>query len=151
MTVVAEAFGCPRSEQPATFADFQAYWDEQIRTIEVTDVARRLAGDILEPKLPLGLHRPLWPVAAVFRLVTVGTLPEPIRERFGYTWTEAQQRRLDRLFAAARLHARVVPRPLRVAPTHLNGRLVLLRLARKHIREFDERMAAKRGAEVAAA
>ena len=139
MTRVAEAFGCPRSEQPATLADFEAYWDEQVRTIDVTDTARRLAADILRPKLPLGLHWPLWPVIATFRLVTVGTLPEPVRTRFGYAWTAARQRRLDRVFALARLHARLVPRPLRVAPVHLNGRLVLLPQARRHIREFDAR------------
>jgi len=151
MKAVAEVFGCPRSEQPATFADFQAYWDEQLHSIEVTDTARELAVDILEPKLPLKLHVPLWPTAAAFRLVTVGTLPEPIRDRFGYTWSAAQQRRLDRLFALARLQARLTPRPLRVAPVHVNGRLVLLRLARKHIREFDARMAAGAEPEAAAA
>lgn len=151
MKAVAEVFGCPRRDQPATFADFQAYWDEQLRTIEVTDTARRLAADILEPSLPFKLHVPLRPMAAAFRLVTVGTLPEPIRDRFGYTWTDAQQRRLDRIFALARLQARLTPRPLRVGPVHLNGRVVLLRLARRHIHQFDARMAADGGAEVAAA
>jgi uncharacterized protein (DUF2236 family) len=141
MTVVAEAFGCPRSAQPATFAGYQAYWDEEVRTIEVTDVARRLAVDILQPKLPLGLHWPLWPVIAVFRLVTVGTLPEPIRQRYGFTWSTAQQRRLDRAFALARTATRLSPTFLRVGPVHLNGRLVLLRRARRHIAEFDARVA----------
>ena len=142
MTVVAEAFGCPRAAQPATFADHQAYWDEQVRTMQVTDAGRRLAADVLHPRLPFGLHWPLWPLTVVFRLVTVGTLPEPIRERFGFTWTMTQQRRLDRLFAAARAYTRVVPRPLRIASVHLNGRLVLLRLARRHVAEFDAKRAA---------
>jgi uncharacterized protein (DUF2236 family) len=142
MTVVASAFGCPRSAQPATFAEFQAYWDDQVRSIEVTGVARRLAADILRPKLPLGLHWPLWPVISIFRLVTVGTLPEPIRERYGFAWDQGKQRRLDRLLGVARVGTRVVPRPLRVAPVRLNGRLVLLRLARRHVAEFDARIAA---------
>jgi uncharacterized protein (DUF2236 family) len=150
MAVVAEAFGCPRSEQPATFEEFRAYWDEQVRTMEVTDTARKLAADILEPKLPFKLHVPLWPTAAVFRLVTVGTLPEPIRERFGYSWTDAQQRRLDRLFGLARASTKVTPRALRVGPVRVQGRL-LLRLARKHVAEFDAKQAARTGAEVAAA
>lgn len=141
MTVVAEAFGCPRSAQPATALDFQAYWDEQVRTIEVTDAARRLAADILRPELPFGLHWPLWPVLSIFRLVTVGTLPEPIRDRYGFRWDRREQRRLDRVLRIARVHAALVPRPLRVAPVHLNGRLVLLRRARKHIAEFDARVA----------
>ena len=151
MVVVAEAFGCPRTEQPATFAEYQAYWDEQVRTMQVTDVGRKLAADIIDPKLPLKLHWPLWPALAVFRLVTVGTLPEPIREQFGFTWSAAQQQRLDRVFALARAYTRVTPRFLRVGPVHLNGRLVLLRLARKHIAEFDAKQAARVPAGVAAA
>ena len=150
MTVVAEAFGCPRSDQPATFADYQDYWDEQVRTMQVTDVGRKLAADIIHPKLPLGLHWPLWPTLAVFRLATIGTLPEPIREQFGFTWDAARQRRLDRIFGLARAYTRVTPRFLRVGPVHLNGRFVLLRLARKHIAEFDQKMAGRAEAVTAA-
>jgi len=142
MTVVAEAFGCPRSEQPADYPAFAAYWDEQVRTIEVTDVARRLAGDILRPRLPLQLHVPLAPALAIQRLVAVGTTPAPLREQFGLDWDDDQQRRLDRVHAIARRANRLLPRPVRTAPVHLHGRL-LLHQARKHVRAFDAKMAVK--------
>ncbi len=142
MAVVAERFGCPRSEQPADYQAFRAYWDEQVRTIEVTDVGRRLARDVIEPVLPLKLHVPLKPLLEIQRTVAVGTLPEPIREGFGFPWDRRHQRRLDRLHRLARAYNRRVPRPVRVAPTHLQGR-VLLSQARRHVAQFEARMAAK--------
>jgi uncharacterized protein (DUF2236 family) len=136
MTVVAERFGCPRSQQPAGYPDFRAYFDEQVRTIEVTDVGRRLARDVIEPDLPLNLHVPLSPLLRTQRLVTIGTLPAPIRDQFGFEWTDANQRRLDRVHALARAYNRVVPRPARVAPGHAHGRLLLAQ-ARRHVAQFE--------------
>jgi uncharacterized protein (DUF2236 family) len=138
MTEVAARFGCPRTEQPADFEEFQAYWDERVRTIEVTDTGRRLGRDIVAPRLPYKAHVPLAPVLALQRLVAVGSLPAPIREQFGFPWDETRQRRLDRLDAIARRATRVAPRPARVAPVHLHGRW-LLHQARKHVAEFDKR------------
>ena len=138
MAVVAEGFGCPRSAQPATVAEFDAYFAEQVRTIEVTDVGRRLATDVVRPKLPLGLHVPLGPALALQRLLAVGTLPSHLREQFGFAWDDRRQRRLDRFDAMTRRTVRAVPRPARIAPINVYGRL-LLHQAAKHVRQFDER------------
>jgi uncharacterized protein (DUF2236 family) len=140
MTAVAAAFGCPRHEQPEDYAAFQAYWDEQVHTIQVTDTARRLARDILHPRLPLKLHVPLEPALALQRLVAVGSLPEPLRKQFGLEWNPRRQRRLDRVDILVRGATRVVPRAVRVAPVHLNGRF-LLHQARKHVAQFDAKVA----------
>jgi uncharacterized protein (DUF2236 family) len=142
MTVVAEAFGCPRDAQPRDIAAFRAYFDEQVRTIEVTDAGRRLASDVLGPTLPMKLHLPLGPALRVQRLVAVGTLPPPLREGFGFRWDDDRQRHLDRVLRAAQRLTASTPRAVRVAPGHVNGRL-LLRMARKHVDEFDARMAAR--------
>lgn len=136
MTAVAAGFGCPRHAQPATFADFQAYWDEQVRAIEVTDVGRQLARDVVSPKLPLGLHVPFGPALALQRLLAVGTLPPRLRDQFGFEWDDRRQRRLDRFDATARGAVRVVPRPARIAPINVYGKL-LLHQAAKHVRQFD--------------
>jgi uncharacterized protein (DUF2236 family) len=141
MTVVAEGFGCPRSEQPATYAEFQSYFAEQVGAIEVTDTGRRLAGDIVRPTLPFKLHVPLAPALALQRLLAVGTLPVPLRDQFGFGWNDTMQRRLDRVHALTRRTNQLVPYGVRVAPVHLHGRL-LLHMARKHVAEFDARTAA---------
>ncbi|MBV8980970.1 MAG: DUF2236 domain-containing protein, partial [Acidimicrobiia bacterium] len=140
MAVIAERFGCPRSEQPATYAAFRDYFAEQVEAMDVTDVGRRLGADVLAPKLPAKLHVPLRPLLAVHRLVAVGTLPEPIRRRFGFSWDERRQRHLDRVHAAARAYHRAVPRPVRIAPTHLQGRFLLAQ-ARRHVAAWEQKVA----------
>ena len=136
MTIVAEAFGCPRSAQPPDYPAFRAYWDEQVATITVTDTGRQLAADILRPALPLKLHVPLAPALGLQRLVAVGTTPPPLREQFGFAWDAELQQRLERVHAFVRRSNAVVPRGVRVAPIHLHGRL-LLHQARKHVAAFD--------------
>jgi uncharacterized protein (DUF2236 family) len=140
MKLVAETFGCPISGQPVDLAAFTAYFEERVRAIDVTDVGRRLARDIVRPTLPGRLHLPLAPALALQRLLAVGLLPEPLRTGFGFEWNDMQQRRLDRVIAAARAVTKVTPRNARVAPVHLNGRY-LLRLARRHVAEFDAKAA----------
>jgi len=140
MAVVAEGFGCPRSAQPATIGEFETYFAEQVRTIEVTDAGRRLARDVVTPKLPLGLHVPLGPALALQRLLAVGTLPPRLREQFGFAWDNRHQRRLDRFDNVARRTVRVLPRPARIAPINIYGRL-LLHQAAKHVRQFETRQA----------
>lgn len=139
MSVVAERFGCPRREQPATYAEFAAYWEEQITTIEVTDTGRRLAQDIVRPRLPLRLDVPLGPALALQRLLAVGTTPPPLREQFGFEWDERSQRRLERVHGTVRRANRVVPRAVRVAPVHLYGRVHLWQ-ARRHVAAHDGRV-----------
>ncbi|MEY2477594.1 MAG: hypothetical protein QOG87_2909 [Actinomycetota bacterium] len=143
MTEVAAGFGCPRGAQPADYAAFQAYFEDQVATIEVTDTGRRLARDIVRPTLPLHLHVPLAPALALQRLLAVGTLPSRLRDQFVFPWDGAKQRRLDRVHAAVRRSNKLLPYGVRVAPVHLHGRY-LLHAARKHVAEFDARRATER-------
>ena len=133
MTVVAQRFGCPRSRQPADHAAFRAYWDEAVSSVTVTDTGRRLARDVVSPRLPWRLDVPLAPALALQRLVAVGTLPPTIRSQFGFAWSERHERRLERFLSLAGAVNRAVPRPARVAPVHAHGRLVLLPRARRHV------------------
>ncbi|WP_274912299.1 oxygenase MpaB family protein [Streptomyces sp. WZ-12] len=49
-------------------------------------------------------------------LVTVGTLPPVLRERFGLAWSDRQQRRLRRFARVVRCLMAPVPPPLRITP-----------------------------------
>ena len=138
MAVVATVFGCPRDAQPATLADFRAWFDDQVRTIEVTDTGRQLAADIVRPPLPLPLRVGFAPAVAVHRLVAIGTTPEPLRAQLGFDWDDARQRRLERVEKVARTSFRITPRPLRLAPGWVAGR-GLLWLAARHVRAAARR------------
>jgi uncharacterized protein (DUF2236 family) len=78
------------------------------------------------------------------RRVTLGSLPPAIREQLGQPWTaeddawfERFQRRVHRVFA-------VTPRPIRTLGPRLQG-VGFLWLAGRHVRQFDERLAARAG------
>jgi uncharacterized protein (DUF2236 family) len=142
MTEVACRFGCTRADQPATYLDFRRYFDQTVAKMDVSDVGRDLGGFILAPALPLGLHLPLHPLLRFNRTLTVGLLPPELRARFGLAWSAADDaaferhaRRLRRLFART-------PRALRTSGTRAQG-VYLLWLARRHVRQFDERQRAR--------
>ncbi|EFY86241.1 hypothetical protein MAC_07695 [Metarhizium acridum CQMa 102] len=70
----------PPDMWPATLDDFWAYWNRNIETLDVTDMARKLCRDLLYPtKLPLRM-RALLPLA---RVMTVNLLPERLAREYG--------------------------------------------------------------------
>jgi uncharacterized protein (DUF2236 family) len=145
MTRVAEVFGCPREAQPATYAEFEVYVADVLATMDVTPVGKDLAAFILDPTLPLGLHIPLKPVLSLQRNVTLGSLPASIRDQLGAPWSDRDQARYERVQRTARRLFAVTPRALRTAGPRVGG-LGYLWLARRHVRQFDQRMAAKAAA-----
>jgi uncharacterized protein (DUF2236 family) len=137
MTRVAEVFGVPRSAQPRTLARFRAYFDDTVTSLDMTPIGLDLAGFIIRPTLPGGLHVPLGPVLAVERLLTTGTTPGSIREQMGLRWDGSHQRRFDRVVRTIRRASAVTPRPVRTAPNLAWGR-VLLAQAERHVRAFRQ-------------
>jgi uncharacterized protein (DUF2236 family) len=137
---LAELFGVPRDRQPATMADFRAYMDERLRTIEVTDTGRDLIGFILDPTLPAGLHVPMAPMLGFQRLVTLGSLPVAVRDQLGVAWTGRDQARFDAAERRVRRLNRGTPRAVRTLGPQLWGQALIWQ-AERHVRQFDERRA----------
>ncbi|HYD09565.1 MAG TPA: oxygenase MpaB family protein [Acidimicrobiales bacterium] len=148
MMEVAEVFGCPRDAQPATLADFETYVDRTVVEMVVSDVGRDLSQFILDPTLPLRLDVPLSPLLRLQRMYTLGSLPPSLRAQLGFAWTDDDQARYERAQRRVRRAMRATPRSVRTAGTRMNN-VYLLWLAARHVRQFDEKMAARR-AEVAA-
>jgi uncharacterized protein (DUF2236 family) len=101
-TRVAELLGVPLDRQPADLAAFRAYVRATVAGLIVTDAARRLAGDVLHPRLPLVAG----PLAELARQITVGLLPPPVRAQYGFTWAWPQD---TALLAASLATRRVLP------------------------------------------
>lgn len=103
---VGEVFGCPIDAQPATWNEFDRYWQTTIDALVVGDVAREVAGSLLSGQgLPL---RPLWKPSLVFaRALTAATLPPRLRDDYGLPWG-----RVDRALASFGLRSAgaVLPR-----------------------------------------
>lgn len=136
MMAVAELFGVPRSTQPPTLAEFRSYFDSTVAGLEVTDVGRDLASFIVDPLLPLRLDVPFSPLLRLQRRMTLGRLPASLREQFGFAWTSADQRAYRASERRTRRLYQAVPRPVRTSTTSLQG-VYLLRLAERHVKEFE--------------
>jgi len=153
MKQVAEVFGVDAADQPATLADFRAYMAEVLDGVEVTDVGRELAGFILDPELPLRLHLPLRPLLRLQTLFTLGSLPASVRDQLGVDFGPDDEERYATWQRRVRQLFRATPRSVRTAGAHLYGP-PLLWLARRHVRQFDAKLAAREatsGRETAAA
>ena len=83
---MAEAFGCPRSQQPETYAEFNDYFATMVEDeLEVTDVTRDVLDSINNPELPYSsVTKPLaWPLFEPVRMLTAALLPDRLRHELG--------------------------------------------------------------------
>ncbi|MGH9008600.1 MAG: oxygenase MpaB family protein [Acidimicrobiia bacterium] len=124
--VLGTALQVPAGLWPADRAAFGAYWQHMVDTLEVSDDARRVARDLLDPK-----HAPLLLKAAMpaNRFLTTAWLPEPIRRQYGLPWGNGQQRLYDALMRMSRPVYRLLPVPVREAPKTFYLRDLRKRLA----------------------
>lgn len=117
-------YGMSMRPVPATWEDFQAYWDRMCREVlENTWAAREVLDLSTMPKPLNGQWIPdrLW--AALLAVlgptvvwVTVGLYDEPVRQLMGYSWS-ARDEALHRLFGrAVNLAFTVLPRRRRMHP-----------------------------------
>ena len=87
--LIGHLFGLKDHEMPGTIEDFDAYMHDTLTgpDLHVSDEARELAIDIvMRPPLPL-VARPLLEMA---NFITVGLLPERIREMYRFGWDPAR-------------------------------------------------------------
>jgi uncharacterized protein (DUF2236 family) len=107
---VERLLGIPAGFLPRSVAELEAYRDRMLASgcIAVTDTARALAHDLLDPPV----MRWLGPVAWLYRVTAIGPLPPAIRDAYGFRWA-----RRDR--AAFGLIAAVVRRGLPLLPSAL--------------------------------
>jgi uncharacterized protein (DUF2236 family) len=125
--IMAELIGCPPNGHPDTYADFRDYYRRMIDDLEITDVCREIAYHVLHPKVAW----PLRPALGVFRLVTIGLLPERLREQYGWRWTPAREMAFRAILRAVVLCYPWLPTRIRTLPRDLTLRDTRRRLDRR--------------------
>jgi uncharacterized protein (DUF2236 family) len=110
---LAALFGIQERNIPPTLAAFDAYMKDILASGEIIagGQAKRLAHDILYPRPWL-----LRPGAPLFRLVTVGLLPETLRASYGLQWNRQREKRLLLAAKVIRLLLIGVPPVIRIVP-----------------------------------
>jgi uncharacterized protein (DUF2236 family) len=122
--VLGRLLGIPRSQFPADYPAFRSYVSAMVtESLEVSPLARRLAGAVLRPPLR-GVPRPLfWP----HEVITSGLLPPRLREQYGLPWGARREAAYRALVPAFRGAIRAAPAflrraaPARAAEKRLSG------------------------------
>jgi len=110
----ARLFGIPEELIPRRLRDFEAYMQEMVsgETLAVGRAGRDIAAAILRPPLPPGVQQ-LFQLTNFF---TVGLLPPPVRERYGFSWSDARQTGLGGVATATRHLLPLLPGLIRSLP-----------------------------------
>ncbi|WP_166984082.1 oxygenase MpaB family protein [Paramicrobacterium fandaimingii] len=111
--VLGAALGMPKSLWPTDRAAFDDYWSRALSALRVTPEARRVARDLLHPRIA-----PLWLKAAMplARLVTAGLLDDTLRDAYGLPWSSSRQRRFTAFMTITRMLWPRLPRGIRHRP-----------------------------------
>ncbi|CAM4187183.1 oxygenase MpaB family protein [Nocardiopsis rhodophaea] len=110
-SIFATSLGCPRETWPSSRAEFDAYWERMIASMEVDDSARAITRSLFNPANPL-----LRPFVRLQGFLAAGLLPPRIREQLGLAWSAKRQRKFDRLFAVLRTVYPRFPMTVRTLP-----------------------------------
>ena len=110
---LAYLFEIPERLVPVSLEDFNSYMERMLAggEIGVGPTAGALAEEILYPRPWI-----LRPAAPVFRLITAGLLPQPLRQGYGIEWNKPRENRFSMVATVFRRLLPLVPRPLRVVP-----------------------------------
>lgn len=126
---VAVALGVPSASIPPTIEELRSWMEARIASgeIHVTPAARQIARTVLYPSRVL--PRIAWDAA---HIISLATLPAPVRRGYGISWSAARERGVERIAAATRAVMPLVPAPLRFAP---HARAAQRRVARAESRQ----------------
>ncbi|HET9153119.1 MAG TPA: oxygenase MpaB family protein [Solirubrobacterales bacterium] len=107
-----ELFGLPREAVPATYREFQAWFDARLASpgLEATEHALEMAPLVaFEQPVPRHARANI----AVQNVVIKGTLPPRVREIFGIPWSVAHESAFQAIAATHRRARRAFPRRAR--------------------------------------
>ncbi len=107
-----ELFGLDRADSPASYREFRGWWRERLESddLALTEDARVVAPQTAF-RIPVPSH---WRAnMEVSNLILMGTLPERIRDLYGFSWGPAQETAYRALAGSIRRTRALVPRRLR--------------------------------------
>jgi len=111
---VAIALGARTHDVPRDWRSLESYLAAEYASgrIAVGVDARLIADAVMFPPMSLLTGAPAW----INRVVTVGLLPETVRDQYHYRWDAKRERQFERTIRSMRAIRRVLPRPLAWCP-----------------------------------
>lgn len=110
---VAERLGVLPADLPTEVPELRAWMAEMVDSgrVRVTPAARQVARTVLYPNRLV--PRVAWDAA---HIISLATLPDPLRRQYGISWSRGRERGVERLAAVIRRTLPLVPPPLRFVP-----------------------------------
>jgi uncharacterized protein len=124
----------PAGLLPRNTTELEAYLRESLSSgrIAVTDRSRALVQAAFFPPRT----RILWPVLRPVQLLTIGLLPDAVRQAYGFAWTRREERALARWTTALRSLRRLMPTAAREWPSSRTAAALEIGLTKAlHVRE----------------
>lgn len=106
-----------RDMWPADRAGFAVYWEEGLARCEVDDITRAYLWALTDLKHLRRWYR--WPFVRLSRFMTIGFLPQSLRDQMQMEWSDRQQARFDRFFRVSGRLSRFQPRFVREFPYNI--------------------------------
>jgi len=108
-----DALGIPEADLPRRYQDLEHYLQRQYASGEIVvgPAARALAQGLFAPPLGPAVH-----VFRVTKLVTIGLLPGPIRDGYGFAWDPKRDRAFRGIVGLVRGFRKLLPPMLREWP-----------------------------------
>jgi len=129
---LARLLHVPMDGYPRTQDEMAAYYESMVDRLEGTPQALQLIGDLRDgkvevpPTVPKLLHplvrRLARPALRFNYLSIVGLLDPRCRQKLGVTWSEAEERQLQRIYTVIRVAYRVLPDRLTYFPLAYHAR-----------------------------
>lgn len=106
--------GVPDEYVASSIDQFRDYFDVMLASDEIAvgEVGRRLAHDVLHPKVRFVPP----PVFGALGIITAGLLPPSIRDRYGLPWSSTRERAFRAEIRMARIANRGLPARVRLFP-----------------------------------
>lgn len=129
----AGLFGIPKECLPPDWTRFSGYFSAMVQseTLSVSKATRGIARRLIT-------GTDLWlPVPGSYQDLTIALLPPPLRERFGFSFSDSQRREIDRAVALIRRFYPFLPARLRYVGPYQEAQQ---RLAGRTVPDFVTRM-----------
>jgi uncharacterized protein (DUF2236 family) len=112
--VTARLFGIPDAVIPRSWHEFQQYMKGMINgdALAVGPTGRDIAASIVDPPLFPGLKQ----VFQLSNIFSIGLLPPPLRERYGYSWSVVHDAALTAAATLGQLTVPFLPSMIRLLP-----------------------------------
>ncbi|MBB2769190.1 UNVERIFIED_ORG: uncharacterized protein (DUF2236 family) [Mycolicibacterium obuense] len=145
---MAKIVQVPMSHFPQTREEYAAYFEKMVAETLVAhpyilEILTEMRKGQVPPTLPAparwALRKALRPVFAATYLTTVGVMEPEVRDILGITWTDRDQRKLEKTWRFIRTAYRLLPERISYTPLAYHARRhheVIQKMRRRELKSF---------------